>query len=209
MPPLVESPGVRLHKLPAMPGKSDVDPLLAGLGDHRLVVYGTDADLAAVVLRLLRTQRLAGTVVGYVPVDTRSAVGRLWDLPTDNGKALDLALRGEPDRVPLIRDDHGGVLLGMGVLGPVRGVAYCDDTVVLRGHASRIEVTADMNAGLAVRVIRRGVLTRRQRTTTGRAMQIGGSSMRPQCDGVPHPRSVTKWTWYRHTDDLRLVRGLL
>jgi hypothetical protein len=24
-------------------------------------------------------------------------------------------------------------------------------------------------------------------------------------DGVPHPRPVTRWTWYRHTEDLRAI----
>jgi hypothetical protein len=27
------------------------------------------------------------------------------------------------------------------------------------------------------------------------------------CDGVAHPRPVRRWTWYRHTADLRLVRA--
>jgi len=24
-------------------------------------------------------------------------------------------------------------------------------------------------------------------------------------DGVPHPRPATRWTWYRHTEDLRAI----
>jgi hypothetical protein len=197
------------HELPARPGKPQVDPLVAGLAGRRLVILGTDADLAAVVLRLLRTERLAEVPVGYVPRSADSAVARLWGLPTDPRRAFDLAVAGDPDRVPLVRDDSGGVLLGLGELGPVRGVAYCDNERVLRGQAGRIEVSPDpAGRGLSVRV-RRGLVVRRTLTATGRAFEIGCLPTRPVSDGVPHPRAVNRWTWYRHTEDLRLIRGLV
>ncbi|HET9138808.1 MAG TPA: hypothetical protein VFO68_05530, partial [Actinophytocola sp.] len=63
--------------VPERPGRADLDPLLAA-GPDRVVVAGTDADLAAVVLRLLRTERL-DLPVGYVPT-LRSAT-TLWRLP--------------------------------------------------------------------------------------------------------------------------------
>ena len=37
------------------------------------MVCGTDADLAAVVLRLLRTERLSAVPVGYVPSSASSS----------------------------------------------------------------------------------------------------------------------------------------
>lgn len=208
-PSVAQRDNVERHAVPARPGKPHVDPILAELGGRRLVVLGEDADLAAVVLRLLRTERLGEVQVGYVPRSPESAVAGLWGIPTDQRRALDLAVAGEPDRVPLIRDDSGGVLLGLGVLGPVRGVAHCDDQRVLRGQASRIEVTPDVaGRGLTVRV-RRGLLLRRIREATGRAFEIGCMPTSPVADGVPHPRPVNRWVWYRHTEDLRLVRGLL
>ncbi|GDY32109.1 hypothetical protein [Gandjariella thermophila] len=200
---------VEWHEVPARPGKPHVDPLLGELGGRRLVVFGTDADLAAVVLRLLRTERLGEVPVGYVPRSADSAVAELWGLPTDPRRALDLAVAGDPDPVPLVRDDSGGVLLGSGTLGPVRGVAYCDNERILRGQASRIEVSPDPRGrGVAVRV-RHGLLLRRTRTATGRAFEIGCLPTRAVSDGVAHPRPVNRWTWYRHTEDLRLVRGLV
>jgi len=209
-PVITDGDRFEVRPVPSRPGKAEVDPVLAELGDRRLIVHGADSDLNAVVLRLLRTERLAEVAVGYVPAEAGSEVARIWGLPTDRGRALDLALSGDPDRVPLVRDDVGGVLVGLGSLGPVRGVGYADDTVVLRGQASRIEVTPDPERGLGllVSVIHKRLLTRKVKTTEGRAFQLGCLPVQVTLDGVAHPRPMGKWTWYRHTEDFRLVRGL-
>lgn len=197
----------------AMPGREELDPLLAppspAPAPTRVVVAGTDADLAAVVLRLLRTERLAEVAVAYLPSDPDSAVADIWGLPTAPWAAATLARYGEADRVPLVRDDSGGVLLGRGELRPVRGVVYCDDQLVLRGQAGRLVVTPSAPTGVDVRAVRFGVLGRRTNAALGRAVQIGCLATTVVLDGVPHPRPVTKWTWYRNSDDLRLARGLL
>ncbi|WP_372667304.1 hypothetical protein [Amycolatopsis kentuckyensis] len=192
-------------RVPSRPGKAEIDPLL-GEHDH-LVVSGTDADLAAVVLRLLRKDALSGVSVGYVPSSPDSSVAALWGLPKTPLQAVALALRGEVDPVPLIRDDVGGVLVGRGELRLVRGVAYADEQVALRGPASSVEVTPDPGGpGLAIRVVK-GTIFKRPTTFYARAFQIGCIPTRPVSDDVVHERAVTKWTWYRHTQDLRLVRG--
>ncbi|MCP3799319.1 hypothetical protein NLX83_08640 [Allokutzneria sp. A3M-2-11 16] len=205
---ITEGEGVETHRIGERPGKAEVDPLLETLGDRRLVVCGTDADLAAVALRLLRTERLPEVAVGYVTSDRNSGVAELWGLPTDPATALRRALRGEVDKVPLVRDDVGGVLVGRGRIGPVRGVAYCDDTQVLRGQASSFEVTPHPGLGLEVTVVRRGLFGSRRAVTTGRAVQIGCLPTLVRKDGVAHERQLDKWIWYRHTEDLRLIRGL-
>lgn len=207
-PMITDGDRFEVRAVGARPGKAEVDPVLAELGDRRLIVHGTDADLNAVVLRLLRTERLAEVPVAYVPASPSSDVARLWNLPTDPGRALDLALSGDADRVSLVRDDVGGVLVGLGSLGPVRGVGYADDTVVLRGQASRIEVVPDNELGLAVSVIHKRLLSKKVTTTAGRAFQLGCLPVQVNLDGIAHPRPMNKWTWYRHTEDLRLVRGL-
>ncbi|WP_186382498.1 hypothetical protein [Amycolatopsis rhizosphaerae] len=205
-PSLPEVAGLAVHRIGARPGKAEVDPLL---DTETLVVAGTDADLAAVVVRLVRKEKLGSVRVGFVPSDPGSAVAALWGLPTDPARALALVTRGEVDPVPLIRDDSGGVLVGRGTFGAIRGVAYCDDQVALRGPARSVEVTPDGDGGpgLVVRV-EKGLLFKRPVTFTGRAFQIGCLPTRPQSDGVPFPRAITRWTWYRHTEDLRLIRGL-
>lgn len=191
--------------VPARPGREALEETLTGLDGRRLVVCGTDADLAAVLLRLLRTELLGTVPVGYVPVAASSAVARLWGLPTAPSTAADVALRGEPDRVPLVRDDAGGVLVGRGVVRPLDGVAYCDDEVVLRGRATLLEVTPDRALGLVVRVVRHGLLGRRVRYAAGRAVQLGCRPTGVWRDGVAE-RTTDRWTWYRHTEDWQLVR---
>jgi hypothetical protein len=52
-------------------------------------------------------------------------------------------------------------------------------------------------------------MVKRSTAAVGRACQIGCVPAIVRLDGVPHPRPVTKWTWYRNSDDLRLARGLL
>jgi hypothetical protein len=204
-------PGVPSHQVPERPVREDLVEPMAALEPgpaNRLVVAGTDADLNAVVLRLLRTERLADVAVAYLPADPHSAVAAVWSLPTDPVRATDLALRGDVDPVPLVRDDNGGVLLGRGELAPMRGVVWCDDQLVMRGQASRLEVSPSAPDGVAVRAARIGVLGLRSSSAVGRAVQVGCMSARVVCDGVAHDRPVTRWTWYRHTQPLRLVRGL-
>jgi hypothetical protein len=158
-------------------------------------------------VRLLRTEALGRVSVGFVPATPDSAVAELWGLPTSPLRAVALALRGEVDPIPLIRDDVGGVLVGRGLLGMVRGVAYCDEQVALRGPARSIEVTPDPGGpGLAVRVVK-GTFFKRPTTLFSRAFQIGCIPTRPRSDGVAYERAMSRWTWYRHTQDLRLVRG--
>jgi len=199
-----------------VPDRAEIDPVLDRLADRRLVVVGTDAALAAVVLRLLRTSRLATVPVGFVPTDPDSEAAAVWGLPVEPDRALTVALNAEAERAPLIRDDNGGVLVGLGVLGPVRGVVYCDEELLLRGQAGKVEVSPDPTAGsdtskdgLTVRVTRTGLLGRRVTNGAGRAVQVGCIPLVVDRDGVPYARPVDKWTWYRHTEDWRLVRGLI
>ena len=202
--------------VPAAPERADLDPVLSRLGGRRLVVCGSDAALAAVVQRLLRASALGEVPVGFAPTSPSSEVAAVWGLPVSFVDALKVALRGDPERAPLIRDDNGGVLVGLGLLRPIRGVIYCDDQVALRGQAGRVEVMPDPEAGpdtaqggLVVRVVRTGLLGRRVATFEGRAVQVGCIPTVVQRNGEPYPRSTDKWTWYRHTEDWRLIRGLL
>lgn len=214
-------PGVDAHRVvrvPHRPGKSDVDVMLAKAGTGAagdgsdpgadVIVAGEDADLAAVALRLLRRDRLGSTSVGYLPVRRSSAFAELWQLPVEPTAALQLAGGGKVDPVPLIRDDVGGVLLGLGSIHRVNGIAYCDDEVVLRGKAHRIDVQPDTagGAGLTVRV-QHGRLRKQIVSHRGRAFSLGCDLASPVLDGVGRERPTERWTWYRHTEDLRLVRA--
>jgi hypothetical protein len=190
------------HRVPERPGKDDVDPLLTG-GPTRVVVAGTDADLAAVAVRLLRTERLAEVELAYLPVDPRSPAVQVWRLPT-GPSALATAVSGPARPVPLVRDDAGGVLVGEGSMRITRGEAYCDAELVLRGAARKLVVNPLAPVGVQVRVST-GTIRRRVRAAHGRALQIGCLETIVTCDGVEHPRPVKRWTWYKHTEDLLLV----
>ncbi|MBM7770807.1 hypothetical protein JOD54_001011 [Actinokineospora baliensis] len=208
-PTLTERDGIAWRPVPATPGRADLDALLKATGGERVVVLGTDADLAAVVLRVMRLDRLATTPIGYVPVDPRaSAVPALWGLPRDHAALVEVALSGEIDPFPLIRDDSGGVLVGQAAIDQPQGVAYCDDTTALRGRAKRIEATPDPTGGpgLLVRVTT-GLFGKKVATHACRAFQIGCVRTLLTHDGVP--KDVAKWTWYRHTEDLRVARGVV
>src|ERR1041384_5117123 len=80
IPALTERDDIELVRVAARPGKPELDPVLKRLDGQRLVVHGTDADLAAVVLRLLRSERLADVPVGFV-ASGKSRVAPLWSLP--------------------------------------------------------------------------------------------------------------------------------
>lgn len=180
------------------PGRDEVDPVLAEHPRARLIVHGTDADLAAVLVRLLRKERL-GTEVGYVPAERRSVAAAVWGLPLRHDAAAELARYGVAGPVPLIRDDAGGVLVGRGEIRDFDGEGYCDATRVFRGPVRRFHVDAGPD-GVSV-LPDRGV-----RAAVGRAVQIGTRGARVRSDGVEHPREIPRWAWYRHTEPWHLVR---
>lgn len=196
--------------LPALPTRGDVDPLLDDLpAAARLAVAGDDAALAAVLVRLLRRERL-DVEVAVLPADG-SAAALVWGLPTDPAAALALARDGTARPAPLVRDDHGGLVAGRHATGPVHGEVYCEEHRVLRGDAAEVSVAPDPAGGVTVTVLgprrlgglRAGSVTAR----SGRAVQLG---CRPAVtvvrDGLPGDRPVSRRSWYRHIEDWRLVR---
>jgi hypothetical protein len=159
---------------------------------RRIVVVGSDADLAAVLTRLLHNETL-DVEIGFVP--DRRGVRR--------------ALTGKANRVPLIRDDAGHVIVGSatwrGADGPLHGEAVVDDTTLFDGDVAgvRIEPT------LAMPGLRAAVLTNRGRLgpwVTGRAAQLGTTGAVVTRDGMAAPRVVRRSTFYRHVKGWLLVR---
>ncbi|MCV7172233.1 hypothetical protein H7I41_20150 [Mycobacterium manitobense] len=153
---------------------------------RRVVVRGDDAQLAAVLTRLLRADRLDVEVA----VAGRFGVRR--------------ALTAPATLVPLIRDDTGTALVGTASWtgspeGTVLvGEAVVDDTVLFDGdvHGVRIEPTA------ALPGLRAAVLSPRGRPrgwVSGRAVQLGTSGALLTRDGVAASRPVKRSTFYRHT----------
>ena len=207
------SPVIPEVRVPPRPGKADVDPLLAAPALTRLVVAGTDADLAAVLTRLLRRERL-DVEVAYVPDGRgRSAAARCWGLPGGGGYVLD----APAVPVPLVRDDSGGVLAGRAEIPRLRGECYADETLVLRGRGHLVVEAGPRGVGVRasrtgrgpdgrVREVSQSARAGRGSATGARAVQVGGAEFIPLLDGIPHPRPVHRWAWYRHTTAWLLVR---
>ncbi|MDI3313470.1 MAG: peptidase M50 [Mycobacterium sp.] len=202
-----EIPGP-LVGLPVLPAgvRADLDTVIGGY--RRLVVVGADADLAAVLTRLLRTDRL-GVEVGYTPV-RHTAATRAYRLPAGR-RAARRARCGSARRAPLIRDETGTVIVGSAVWLPpeegrqLRGEAVVDDTVLFDGDVAgvRIEPTATL-PGLRARVLGgRGWSPRWQ---AGRAAQLGSTGAVMLRDGVRSSRPIRRSTFYRHTEGWLLVR---
>ena len=176
----------RLASLPCrdVTAATDVDAAVEGVG--RVVVVGDDADLATVLTRLMRLERL-DVEVAHVP-------GRLGARRATTAAA---------QRVPLIRDETGTVLAGAAYWLPpgdarvVHGEAVVDDAVLFDGEATgvRVEPTASV-PGLRAAVLSKGLGPRRW--LSGRAVQLGTTGARVVRDGVPAPREVTRSTFYRH-----------
>ncbi|MEJ8279716.1 hypothetical protein [Pseudonocardia spirodelae] len=190
----MSDPAVRSVTVGPRPGKAEIDGLLPA---RRLIVHGDDADLAAVLVRLLRRDAL-GTEVAYLPVSRRSRAAVSWGFPSSFGDAVALARSGTARDMPLVRDDNGGVLAGRGEIRDLYGEAYCDATRVLHGRVRSLVVDAGPE-GVHVRG-GRGVTA-----ATGRAIQIGTTGATPVRDGVAHPREIKRWAWYRHTEPWRPV----
>ena len=151
------------------------------------MVAGSDADLAFVLTRLMRLERL--------DIEVAHVAGRF------GGRR---ARRGAAQRVPLIRDDTGTVIVGSALwlppsgAGTVHGEAVIDDAVLFDGQASgvRIEPTAAMPG------LRATVLTPESVRAVGAA--AGRLSSAPPAPGwsataFRHRGEVTRSTFYRHT----------
>ena len=161
-------------------------------------VLGPVPGLAAVLARLWRKERLPAVPVSWTPAGDPASTGLARALDVGSGAAREL---------PLVRDDHGGVLLSAGrvqAAGEQRGVlgrrlgaqAYHDDQQVADGPVTRIDVRPDWTAVDSIAVAVATLPLRRARRTTGRALQIACAPAQVFRDGVPFDREVTKWTWY-------------
>ncbi|OSC42728.1 peptidase M50 [Mycobacterium decipiens] len=204
-------PGPGLAGLPThrADGPAGIDVLVGPY--QRLVVVGADADLAAVLTRLLRVDRL-DVEVGYAP-PKRTAATRVYRLPAGR-RAAWRARRGIAHRVPLIRDENGSVIVGRARWQPtgdrhlIHGEAVVDDTPLFDGDVAevRIEPTLTLPGLRASARSRVGAGRTWRRWVGGRAAQLGTTGAAVVRDGVPAPRAVRRSTFYRNVEGWLLVR---
>ncbi|MDV3135884.1 peptidase M50 [Mycobacterium sp. 29Ha] len=162
---------------------------------RRVIVVGSQADVAAVLSRLLKADRL----------DVEVAHVR-WPWQARRARA------GTATRVPLIRDETGKVIVGAAHWLPpddsaatLRGEATVDDVVLFHGDvtAVRIEPTTTMPGLRAAALSSR---MRPKRWVAGRAAQLGTEGALVVRDGVAGQRPVRRSTFYRHTEGWLSVR---
>jgi hypothetical protein len=174
---------------------------------RRLVVVGADADLATVLSRLLRADRL-DIEVAYVP-RRRTRATRVYRLPAGR-RAARRALGGSAGRATLIRDETGSVIVGRADWLPpddrqlIRGEAVVDDTPLFDGDVAGVCIEPT----LAMPGLRAALHGSRiwPRWITGRAVQLGSTGLAVLRDGVPAPRTARRSTFYRNIEGWLLVR---
>ncbi len=182
------------------------DEVDAAIGPHRrLVVVGTDADLATVLTRLLRADRL-DIEVAYVP-RRRTRATRVYRLAAGR-RAARRARSGSARRVTLIRDETGSVVVGRANWLPadgrplVHGEAVVDDTTLFDGDVAAV----DVEPTLAMPGLRASVSGRWRRWDAGRAAQLGCAGVIVVRDGVAAPRAARRSTFYRNVEGWLAVR---
>ncbi len=184
-------------------GPAEIDSVIGDYG--RLVVVGADADLATVLSRLLRADRL-DIEVAYVP-RRRTTATRVYRLPAGR-RAARRARRGSPQRVTLIRDETGSVIVGRArwlpadEQQPARGEAVVDDTRLFDGDVTPVAIEPT----LAMPGLRASLDGLWHRWIAGRAVQLGSTGVTVVRDGVPAPRSARRSTFYRNVEGWLLVR---
>lgn len=164
-----------------------IDPAFADA--RRLAVVGSEGDLAVVLTRLMRSERLD------------IEVAHIRDGPLSWLSAR-RAIARPAHRVPLIRDDTGTALAGAASWLPpegaetLHGEAVVDDVALFDGDVTgvRIEPTRTM-PGLRAALLG----TPRRRWVSGRAAQLGTTGAVVIRDGVAGRRVATRSTFYRHT----------
>ena len=161
-------------------GAADIDAATATA--RRVIVVGSAANLASVLTRLLKTDRLGVEV----------AHASRW-LPSGR------MVTGPAQRIPLIRDETGTVVAGAARWLPVPGAstihgeAVVDDTVLFDGETTEVQIEPlPTMPGLRARVAG-------GRWVAGRAAQLGTTGAVVLRDGVPVPRPARRSTFYRHT----------
>jgi hypothetical protein len=170
----------------------DVDEAIALAS--RVVVLGSDTDLATVLTRLLRTDRLG--------VEVAHPTG--W-------RGVRRAISGAAQRVPLIRDETGQVIVSHAQWQsptdgqPLEGEGIVDDTVLFDGTVAGVRVEPlDRLPGLRARVLGPG--RRSGPWVSGRAAQLGSPGIVVVRDGIPAKRPVRRSTFYRHIEGWLRVR---
>ncbi|MGX9674791.1 peptidase M50 [Mycobacterium sp. HM-7] len=160
----------------------------------RVIVVGGHADLSTTLARLLRDDRL-DVEVGFVPPLSGGGLG-----------AARRARNGVAQRVPLIRDETGAVIVRSARWLPsggdaITGEAVVDDTVLFDGESTGVVIEPLPGMpGLRARAIGAGRSGPGRGWVTGRAAQLGSTGVLVERDGVAAARPARRSAFYRHIE---------
>jgi len=181
--------------------------IVAAIGPYRrLVVVGGDPDLAAVLTQLVRAERL-DIEVAYAP-RRRTRATRRYRVAAGR-RAARRARRGSAQRVTLIRDETGSVVVGRASWLPpegrplLHGEAVVDDTTLFDGDVTVVHIEPTLAMPGLRASVRRPFW---RRWVAGRAAQLGSTGVIVVRDGVPADRAARRSTFYRHVEGWLLVR---
>lgn len=202
---LGEHPRIEVGEVPS---KDEINRALFEVGPRRrLLLCGTDAALAAVLTRLMRTENL-DVEIAYIAEHSTPATDA-YGLPTGSAAAK-LGVKGDAREVPLIRDETATVLVGEAtVTGPggehLVGEAYADDNRLFSGEIETLTVrTTREKPGVRATADQPRWL-RRQRWLAARSVQFGTPGGVITRDGILARRPVKRTSFYRHVEPWRLV----
>ena len=199
------------------PDRDEIRRAVRAAGDDGLAVHGSLQTLHRVIEGLHRAGRVGEVPVGFVAgakSDEETAMFcRLLGLDA-SPDAPGNALSEIPVRLPLARDDVGGVLLHSGeltrtpTLKPFGAQAFHDDAMIANGKIGALRVVPDYgNSELGVRasVVPPGRGSTKR--SLGRAVQIACDEVHVEIDGIVLDKTVTKRTWYVDDRAHWLLRG--
>lgn len=184
----------------------------------RVVVSGSDAALGAVLTRLMRAD-IMWAEVAYIPTDPRSPAALVWGLPVGSADAVAFAVEGAVAPAACVRNDSGQVMAGSASItsdGPFVGeiVVNSEQLVFQTAPPALARWRGQFGARLAPSMSAPGITASSlvgrfasPVTLSGRAVQAGGENLVLTVDGVRHPRTVSRSTFYRHLRDIQAVRN--
>jgi diacylglycerol kinase (ATP) len=97
--------------------RAALDAVLDRRQERLLVIAGGDGSLHTTVQRLWRRKELAAAPLGLIPLGTGNDFARHLGLPLEPRAAAQSIVDGQPRRLDLLRDDHGGVVVNVAHLG--------------------------------------------------------------------------------------------
>jgi hypothetical protein len=180
-----------------------VDAALDRLGGRRLVVAAPLGALQLVLARLMRRGELDAVETAVLSA-TPSSYLRSLGLPSAEVDQLEVAVRGRPRLVGVIKDDSGGLCLDSAEVRPWDGDgrpwwlrAVVDDQPLCDGPALAVAVRRLGPSELEATVeLGRRLGRPRRRTLRGRSLQLACDEALITQDGLARERSRTKRTFW-------------